>query len=117
SYLNAFLNALMAGRMLYPTDTVHELIVNETMVRKLGFTNDKDILGKTISFDPTKKLPIVGVMHDFSSKSLKEAVSPFILATNIHAYNYIALRINPESMQSTLAQMEKTFTHTFPTYM
>ncbi|TMI86444.1 MAG: FtsX-like permease family protein, partial [Bacteroidetes bacterium] len=116
SYLNTFRIARMAGRIPYPTDTVHELIVNETLVRKLGFTNDKDILGKTISFDPTKKLPIVGVMHDFNSKSLKEAVSPFILATNIHD-NYIALRINPASMQSTLTQIEKTFTHTFPTYM
>jgi len=117
SYLHTFHIQLMAGRISYPSDTAHELLVNETLVKKLGFRNDKDILGKTISFDQINKLPIVGVMHDFNSKSLKEPVSPFILATNIHAYNYIALRINPASMQSTLVQMQKTFTHTYPTYM
>ena len=96
---------------------MHELLVNETLVKKLGFTNDKEILGKTISFHDNDRFPVVGVMHDFNSKSLKEAVAPFVLATNIHAYNYIALRINPARMQSTLSQMEKTFTHTYPTYM
>ena len=117
SYLNTFRIGLMAGRIPYPSDTMHELLVNETLVKKLGFASDKDILGKTLSFNLDEKLPVVGVMHDFNSKSLKEPVSPFVLATNSHAYNYIALRINPSSMQSTLSRMETTFTHTYPTYM
>ena len=116
-YTRFFNIPIIAGRVPNQTDTMHELLVNETLVKKLGFTNDKDILNKTLSFDGITKYPIVGVMHDFNSKSLKEAVSPFVLATNIHAYNFIALKINQASMQSTLAQMEKTFTKTYPTYM
>ncbi len=117
NYLNTFRIGLAAGRIAYQTDTMHELMVNETLVKRLGFKNDKDILGKTISFDGSINFPIVGVMNDFSSKSLKEAISPFILATNKRAYNYIALRLKPANMQSTLAQMQFTFTHTYPTYM
>jgi len=117
SYLSTFRIPLVAGRIPYPSDTVHELLVNEMVVKKLGFTSGKDILGKTLSFDGNVKLPIVGVMHDFNSKSLKAPISPLVLATNSHAYNYIALRINPARMQSTLADMRKTFTHIYPTYM
>ncbi|HEY2727435.1 MAG TPA: FtsX-like permease family protein, partial [Parafilimonas sp.] len=117
SYTRFFNIPITAGRVPYQTDTTNELLVNETLVRKLGFINDKDILNKTISFDGIIRYPVVGVMHDFNSKSLKEPVSPFILATNSHAYNFIALRLNSASMQSTLPQMQKTFTHIYPTYM
>ncbi len=116
-YTTLFRIPIVAGRIPYQTDTINELLVNETLVRKLGFSNDKDILGKTLSFYGNIKCPVVGVMHDFSSKSLKEAVAPFVLATNIHAYNYIGLRLNAASMVSTLPQMEKAFTHIYPTYM
>ena len=116
-YTRLFHIPVIAGRIPYQTDTVNELLVNETLVRKLGFNNDKDILGKTLSFDGNIKYPVVGVMHDFNSKSLKEAVSPFVLATNIHAYNFIGLRLTAAGMQSTLPVMEKTFAHIYPTYM
>jgi putative ABC transport system permease protein len=116
-YTRLFHIAITAGRIPYQTDTLNELLVNETLVKKLGFKNDNDIVGKTISFDGSTKHQIVGVMHDFNSKSLKEAVTPFVLATNIHAYNYIGLRLNASGMQSTLPQMEKIFTQTYPTYM
>jgi putative ABC transport system permease protein len=116
-YTRLFHIPITAGRIPYQTDTVNELLVNETLVRKLGINNDKDILGKTLSFDGNIKHTVVGVMHDFNSKSLKEAVTPFVLATNIHAYNYIGIRLNASAMKSTLPQMEKTFTQMYPTYM
>lgn len=117
AYLNTFHIQLMAGRIPYQTDTINELLVNETLVKKLGFINNKDILNKTISLDGNIKFPVVGVMHDFNSRSLKEPVTPYVLATNIYTYNYIGLRINQASMQSTLPQMQKTFTHIYPTYL
>ncbi len=40
-----------------------------------------------------------------------------VLATNIHAYNFIAFRMDPSKMQSTLAQVQKKFTKIYPTYM
>ncbi|MES2647242.1 MAG: FtsX-like permease family protein [Bacteroidota bacterium] len=118
SYLNTFQIGLVAGRISYPCDTMRELLVNETLVRKLGFTSPKDIIGKTLTFDENaKNLPVVGVMKDFNTKSLKEPITPLVLATNIHAYNFIAFRMDPSKMQSTLAQVQKKFTKIYPTYM
>ena len=117
SYLNTFRIDLLAGRIPYPSDTMKELLVNETLVKKLGLRSVNDIIGKTVSFDLNRKLPVVGVMHDFNSKSLKEAVSPLVLATNSNAYNFISLRIDPTRIKTTLEQVQKLFTHTYPTYI
>jgi putative ABC transport system permease protein len=116
SFLNTFHIGLMAGRTVYASDTMRELMVNQTLVKKLGFS-DQSILGKTISFDGNLKYPIVGVMHDFNSKSLKEAVSPLAVTTNSRAYGSLALRINPEKMQSALSGAQPVFTHLYPTYI
>ncbi|CAA9476332.1 MAG: Acidobacterial duplicated orphan permease (function unknown) [uncultured Segetibacter sp.] len=116
-YLNTFQIKLLAGRVPYPSDTMRELLVNETFVKKLGLTSANDIIGKTVSFDLNKKYPIVGVMHDFNNKSLKEAVAPFVLTTNSHGYTYIALRFDAKRMQPALAQVQRLFTKTYPTYI
>lgn len=116
SYINTFKIALAAGRISYPCDSMRELLVNETLVKKLGLRSPKDILGKTLRFG-NENLPIVGVMHDFNSKSLKEPVAPYVLATNIHNYNYIAFRMDPDRMKRTLAEVEKKFTGIYPTYI
>jgi putative ABC transport system permease protein len=117
SFLSTFQIRLAAGRAPYPSDTAKELLVNETLVKKLGLTAANQIIGKTLSFNGHIKLPIVGVMKDFNSKSLKEAVSPFVLASDAHTYNYIAFRMNPESMKTALEGVQTAFTQLYPTYI
>ncbi len=117
SYLTTMRIGLAAGRVPNPSDTMRELLVNETLVKKLGIRSPNEIIGKTLSFDENVRLPVVGVMHDFNSKSLKEAVTPFVLATNSHAYNYISMRLTPATMKTALEQVEKTFAQTYPTYI
>jgi putative ABC transport system permease protein len=117
SYLNTFRIALLAGRIPYPSDTMKELLVNETLVKKLGLKSIREIIGKTLSFDPGRKYPVVGVMHDFNSKSLREAVSPLVLATSSNTYNFISMRIDPMRIKTTLDRVQKVFTQTYPTYI
>jgi putative ABC transport system permease protein len=115
-YLGTFRIGLVAGRIPYASDTMRELLVNETMVKKLH-TTDKDILGKTLSFDGTVPYPVVGVMHDFNSKSLKEPVSPLALTTYVRAYGSLALRMDPTKLQSVLQRTQQVFTQVYPTYI
>ena len=69
-YLKTFGIQLLAGRSYFPSDTVRELLINETGVKKLGFRSPNDILGKTIAFNDGQQYPIVGVVKDFNSRSL-----------------------------------------------
>ena len=116
-YLKTFRIDLAAGRIPYRSDTVRELMVNQVLVHKLGLRNDRDIIGKTISFDGHIHYPVVGVVHDFNSKSLRDAVEPMVITTNRAAANYLAFRLDTKDMKTTLAQVQKTFIGTFPYYL
>ena len=116
-YIKTFQIGMLAGRIPYASDTMRELLVNETLVKKLGFSSLTSIIGKTILFDSVK-LPVVGVMHDFSNKSLKEAAEPLVISTlSSGGLASLAVRIDPSSMQATLAAMQKTFATVYPTYI
>ncbi|GAA3949122.1 ABC transporter permease [Chitinophaga oryziterrae] len=116
-YIRTFQLGLVAGRMPYASDTIRELLVNETMVKKLGLKSVNEILDKTISFDDGIKYPIVGVLKDFNSRNLRYAVQPLVLTTYFRTYSFVALRLDPVKMQTTLPQVQKVFTSVFPTYL
>jgi putative ABC transport system permease protein len=76
-----------------------------------------DIIGKTISFEGTPKYPIVGVIKDFNSKSLRDEITPIVLSSEYETYEWIAIRLDRNKMKTTLDQVQKTFTEVYPTYM
>ena len=116
-YLKTFGIQLLAGRTYFPSDTVRELLINETAVKKLGFRSPNDILGKTIAFDDGQKYPIVGVVKDFNSRSLHSGIAPMVLTSSYESYEWIALRLDRNKMKTALDQVQKTFTEIYPTYM
>src|SRR5213075_283092 len=60
-YLKTYSIPLVAGRNLYPSDTVKEYLVSETFVRRLGLTRPEDVLNKDIDmWGDQLKGPIVG---------------------------------------------------------
>src|SRR5579871_4874325 len=67
-YISFYKMKLIAGRDMMPGDSLHELIINETMARAIGFTNPADAIGKQLfnAFNTTPNssngYPIVGVV-------------------------------------------------------
>jgi len=117
-YLNTFRIGLVAGRQPFASDTMREVLLNETAVKKLGYKDPKEVLGKMFSFDKDRqKFPVVGVMRDFSSKSLREAVAPLVLSSQEGYYGSLAMRFDPEKMKETMEQVRKIFTATYPYYV
>ena len=116
-YLKTFGIQLLAGRAYFPSDTVRELLINETGVKKLGFRSPNDILGKTIAFDDRQQYPIVGVVKDFNSRSLHSGITPMVLTSSYESYEWIAVRMDRSKMKTTLDQVQRTFTGIYPTYI
>lgn len=117
-YFNTFRLALAAGRYPYPSDTTGEVLVNETVVKKLGLHSAADIIGKMIAFDNgTRKYPVAGVLRDFNNNSLRDEIAPSIISSDAGDYGTMALRLNPESVPGTLKEVEKIFTTVYPTYI
>jgi putative ABC transport system permease protein len=93
----------------YP-DSDGELIINESMVKQLKFKNNNEAINKKlVTFKGNEK--IVGVINDFSSRSLHSHVSPLVirLSSNDAAEDvkYLILKISRQKKAETIKSLEK----------
>lgn len=117
SYMETFSITLKTGRKPFPSDTMREVMVNETMVKKLGLPSDEAILGKTIRFNRPGNMTIVGVIHDFNGGTLRDEIKPVVMASDGRQYENIALKIRPAKMPEVLPNVQRVFAEIYPTYM
>jgi hypothetical protein len=66
---------LVAGRIYFPSDTIREFVVNETIVKNLGIRDPAKAIGKMINVNE-KNAPIVGVVKNFHVSSLRDPIGP-----------------------------------------
>lgn len=119
AYLRLYGIPLLAGRNLLPTDSTREVLINETAMRQLGFKNPQDALGKNLLEDKAV-YPIVGVVKDFHSRSLHEAIRPLVIAVRpLNQLREISLKLATQgkgidSFKATLAQVEQRWNAVYP---
>ncbi|MBO9151971.1 ABC transporter permease [Chitinophaga sp. GCM10012297] len=116
-FISTFGIRIMAGRRPFAGDTVREVLVNETFVKKMQLPNNEAVLGKRLSFHQQKNLEIVGVVKDYANQSLRDAVLPVVITLDNKTINFMALRLNTTAIQQTLPQIERVFTSVYPTYL
>jgi putative ABC transport system permease protein len=115
-YLQTFNLKLVAGRNLYPSDTIREFIVNESMVRKLGLASPQEILNKNIKVDDKKAL-VVGVVKDFYNYSFRSEIAAIAIYTAYRNYQNCAVAISMANPKPTLTAIEKIWNDTYPDFI
>jgi putative ABC transport system permease protein len=71
---------LLAGRNITLHDSSTEVLVNETLLRKLGISDPHTALGRNIVFDNASLTgTIVGVVKDFHHRSLQNNIEPLAI--------------------------------------
>ena len=75
NYLKLFHIPLLAGRNLLPGDTTSEILINETYLHLLGFTQPGEAIGKMTTWND-RHTPIVGVFKDFHAHPLNYKIAP-----------------------------------------
>lgn len=111
-YLSTFGIQLLAGRNLYPSDTIREYLVNETLVKKLGSSNE-DVIGKNAMINDINGT-IVGVIKDFHNESLHNPISPLSITTQTRSYYSCAIKVNTANLQPTLSALQKKWEQMYP---
>jgi putative ABC transport system permease protein len=113
-YLNTLNIKLIKGRNLTgPSDTLHSILVNESLVKALGWG---EALGQKIKFpgDTSGRfLEVVGVFKDFHVKSLYNPIDPLILYYGI-INNVFQVKLAPANIPSTIASIEESWKTIFP---
>ena len=115
NYINTFGLQLVAGRNIFPSDTVREFLVNETLVKKLQLRSPEDALGKKIYFQGgSMSAPITGVVKDFHDQSFHSDINPVCITSYSQNYGSYAVKINMKNIRTILPALEKKWSSMNP---
>ncbi len=96
-----------------PTDLTDAAIINETLMKELGFANPigKRVQVKINNGPTTVERHIIGVFKDFHTYSLQHKVEPMVLIMPVQSSmeDNLYVRINTTNTKEALAYIEKTY--------
>jgi putative ABC transport system permease protein len=115
-YFKTFGLRFAAGRGYDVSDTMRQAVVNETMMHKLGIQNPHDMVNKTIRVSGLHWANITGVVADFKTNSLREAIKPIIIFPRKTYEAEAAVKIQTHDLKGTVARIQKLWESTYPEY-
>jgi len=113
NYLSLYDIEIVAGKNLGDYDTARGFLVNEELVRVAGFQKPDDIIGKTMLLWG-QELPVIGVVKDFHTVSLRNRIEPIVLMNNVQAYRNLSVKVNPARMKEVIAEVQKRYEERYP---
>jgi len=121
-FIKTFGMQMVAGRdynEANKTDPVKGMIINEAMVKHMGWKDPQDALGKKFrSLQGEER--VIGVFKDFHQKSLHESTSPFVLNMKetpevIRWFlKYMTIKIKDGNEKKALSHIENLWNKTAP---
>jgi hypothetical protein len=121
---------LIAGRNFFTSDTVRwgkdpasgyrAFIINETAAKALGFSRPADAVGHRASSALGGVIgPIIGVVKDFHSTSLRDKIDPFFFTSASGAGGLLSVKLasanqSGSTIKQILHKMESVFTKMYP---
>jgi putative ABC transport system permease protein len=115
-YLETFNLKLVAGRNIYPSDTIREFLVNESVVRKLGLASPQAILNKFIKVDGNRAM-VVGVVKDFYNYSFRSDIAAIAIFSSYQNYQNCAVSLTMANLKPTMAAIENVWNDTYPDFI
>jgi len=118
-FLDVYNIKLLKGRNFlfsdydYRWENLHNIVLNESAVKLLGFTSNEDAVGKSLMIYD-KRCDIIGVAKDFHQKSLHFAIEPLILQPSLGTTDPISVKVNPANINATIAAIKTKYDAFFP---
>ncbi|HVW15376.1 MAG TPA: ABC transporter permease [Mucilaginibacter sp.] len=114
-FFNLFHLQFIAGRPYSNSDTVREFVVSESVTRNLGYSDPQRAIGKRIIVNGLNR-PIVGVVKDFHTASLRFSMVPVVMTTDKRAYGRASVKLNLAQAKPAIAAMEKLWSKYYPDF-
>ena len=108
---------IVAGRDFskeYSTDDSTAFILNESAVRKLGWTNEQAI-DKRMQYGG-RKGKVIGVVNDFNFETLHNEIVPIIILITKTGNNQVTVRISGKDIPATLSFLKSKWAEYRPGY-
>jgi putative ABC transport system permease protein len=120
NFLDLYGIRLIAGRNLTPADSSKNMLVNETLMKNLGYTNPQEIVGEELKLGGDGMVHVVGVINDYYGNSLKERVDNIALDASPDRYRQVSVRLNlaaGQNMTEVLTRLEQTWKSIYPEHV
>ena len=115
-YFQTFGLQFLAGKSFEKSDTAKEVVINETMVKQLGVKHPEETIGKEIRLGGGTWKTIAGVVKDFKTSSLRDAIKPIMICQDINNYSVTAIKLHSPNIPKTKAAIEAAWDQYFPEY-
>jgi predicted permease len=117
-YLATYSVPLVAGRNITRNDSILEFLVNETVVRKLGFAHPEDVLNKQLEVGDGDKIgKVVGVVRDFHQSSLKDSVTGVLMQHGPGFYTAAGIKMTGDNLPATIDAIRQLWARVYPDYV
>ncbi|MDR6943210.1 ABC transporter permease [Mucilaginibacter pocheonensis] len=116
-YTDMFQLKMLAGQKIWKknvNDTLHKIVINETMMQKLGFQNPQKVIDKKVTLNGDQLSTIVGVVQDFQSESKHKKRRACVLEYRPDELFMASIRIQPAAMNKTIGYIGKQWSKLFP---
>jgi len=109
---------LLAGRNLFAADSVTEVVINETLARRMGYDRPDQALGKMLYWG-YRSYPVVGVVSDFHTRSLHDPITPVCIINRGDREFNLAVKLASKRrgagmVKGALARMERLWRKMYP---
>lgn len=117
-YLSLYKLKLIVGKNILDLDTAQGFVVNEKLANMLGYQNPEDIIGKQMRMGGREhSFPVVGVVANFHTMSLREPIEPTVIYNSIGNYSTISLKVNMGDFQQTIKEVQRKWEAAYPDHI
>ncbi|MGN6533274.1 MAG: ABC transporter permease, partial [Ginsengibacter sp.] len=116
NFLKQYGIEIIAGRAFsknFATDFKESMVINESAVKQLGFSNAGEAIGKHF-WQRGGTGQIIGVVKDFHFHSLHEEIKPLTMQVTPGFFTFLTLSVSSDNLQQTINTLEKKWSALVP---
>ncbi|MCG8410504.1 MAG: ABC transporter permease [Bacteroidales bacterium] len=120
NYQDFYKLKLLAGKWYLNSsynDSIAEVVVNNTLVKSLGYKNPSDILDKYLKTYGAEKSKVIGVVDDFHIYNMKKEISPVIFCPLNTYFSELSIKVSKGQLEKVLPAIETAWNKVFPDYI
>ncbi len=117
NYPRLFGLQMLAGHFYSQSDTPRNYVVNEAFVQKLGIQNVQKVIGSKLQiYNVGWTGTIVGVVKNFNVASLRDSISPVVMADWKSSYQTANIKLGTTDVGPVISEMARYWKATFPDF-
>lgn len=118
SYIENLGLALITGSNFNTADvrqSPDKIIINENMVKKLGFNSPIAAINESLIIDDSTKVTISGVVKDYNHEALMVEIGPMALIPNTASFNILQVKYAEGNREQAINHIESAWSKINPT--